>query len=450
MSSQTPIQNNNNNNKDDDEVMLQLPDNDICFCIFDRYINDEASEQSEAIIYFYPEVKSTPHKVLFGGMIQSLVGAIQDFFDAKSKIDYVRFDRHIMAYKFVGTYTLALCAHKSIPSSTIIHHLDYIYNSFTFYCKSFKDINSRETKLNMNRVLAETMEIVSDDLYKNRMRSFQPLPYTPLPPSSNRTFLRSSQMLHNIIFPDHLGGALFVKSNLLISTIDLDITKHIIDKIQHTRDKVNGSIPNDISISVYISPKDYDQLIQYKLEYTDTPSSNSNNFEQDSSNSQQQQQQESSTSTTNNASQQQNIRGKGENDEEPYVLVELLLLFWANVTVAVVTQPIQNTTRYINKIRNLLISSSEIDTLEKDPALQNQNTMCHTTISPCHTYGYHFLSYNSLTQSAVASGMSSESEEVFINTCSNIHDTFEENSSISQMFLRNQNGEIFCKKQFEL
>ncbi|GAM26729.1 hypothetical protein SAMD00019534_099040, partial [Acytostelium subglobosum LB1] len=431
--------------QEEDEPRLTLPHQGVLFAIYDEFDSDESSQQDEATIYYYPEEKDQERKALYGGVLLAFMGTLIDFFNSKSQIDYMVLERHTIAYKIVGPYTMGLTASNLIPPSTIKAHLDHLYNMFCFHFRSFQDVKSKENKIRMERILNRMMPKFSTELYQNRMRSFMPIPYTPLPSGSNKTFFKASDLIHNIIFPEHLGGALFIKNHVLYTNIELDTTRHILDLINREREENNSNRTYPYSgiwdvdtLTVYISPAHYNKLATYKRDYTNLNVPLVPDAPPQAAQQQQQQQQQQDD--------HEHVKEKQPEPSANFVPVELLLVFWPQVTVAVLTNELgHQANRYLNKIMARPISSV-VESLEKDTFNQTGLTS-NTTISPS-AFQYHFLSHNTLTEQAVSSGMSTEIEDIFIHTCSNIHDTFNENPNITQMFLRNQQSEIFCKKQF--
>ncbi|KAF2072211.1 hypothetical protein CYY_006477 [Polysphondylium violaceum] len=453
-----------------DQTPLHFLKNDeILFCIIEKFENDEAADQTEKIIYFYPEIPQVNQmmKVNFGGGILSISGIVHDFFTDVS-IDYISLEKHILSFKVVDTYTLVLCTSNEVPPSTVTNHLNHIYKAMSFYFKGFELFNDRDKK-KIDMEFNELMEIITTNIYKNKMSAFNPLPYTPLPNRSQRIFIQTTQLIDNILSSDHLGGAVFFRNTVLFSNFELPTTtKFILDKIEYTRRKHTSPIllqqqqqqqqqqlspqattpqplspqfsaalpaqiiPEDYHQTVYISPSEYQNL---KNRYNNQ---DNKKYEKEDDNNG-----ENSSDGNNN-----------NNNVHQFINLELLIMFYQDLTIAILTEIGNKQLPLIhlefNKIR--LNHNNKILGLEKE--LENSfdnrpsppQVIYRTTISPSNNF--HFLSYDSLTNMAVSSGIYTVNEENFINTCTAIHDSFIENPDVTQMFIRNHNGEIFCKKQF--
>jgi len=460
-----------------DQTPLHFLKNDeILFCIYSQFEEDESADQNEKIIYFYPDIPQVNQmmKVNFGGGILSISGIVNDFF-THSPIDYISLEKHILSFKVVDCYTLVLCTSNDIPPSTVTNHLNHIYKAMSFYFKGFELINREKKKLDME--LNELMEIVTTNIYKNKMSAFNPLPYTPLPNRSQRIFIQTTQLIDNILSSDHLGGAVFFRNTVLFSNFELQTTtKFILDKIEYTRRKHTNPtllqqqqqqqqqslspqattpqpvspqfssvlpaqiIPEDYHQTVYISPSEYTNL---KNRY-----SNQDNYQEEKEKEKEREREKDKDESDNN-----NNSNNNNNNINQFINVELLIMFYQDLTIAIITEIGHKQLPLIhlefNKIR--LNNNSKILQLEKE--LDNSfdrpsppQVIYRTTISPSNNF--HFLSYDSLTNMAISSGIYTVNEESFINTCTAVHDSFIENPDVTQMFIRNHNGEIFCKKQF--
>ncbi|EGC32312.1 hypothetical protein DICPUDRAFT_38579 [Dictyostelium purpureum] len=464
-----------------------LKSEEILFCIYEEFENEESADQNDKLIFFYPDIPQVNNmmKVNFGGGIHSMSGISGDFFTS-SPIDYITLERHTLSLKVVDRYTLVLCTENDIAPSTVSNHLTHIYNALTFYYRNLQIVSKEKKKLEGE--LKELMEISAKNMYKNLMNSFSPLPYTPLPHRSQRFFIQSSQLIDSIISNDHLGGAIFFRNTVLFSNFELQTTtKFILDKIEYSRRNatnpiilqqqqqqqqpqsplqqpqqmnLNSSsqplpnqlppqfIPEDHHQTVYISPKEY-TVLKNKHINTDIHQNPNNIFKL---NPQPQKQPEQP--------QQPELDRYGEpikpplHNNEDYIAVELLIIYWNDITIALLTDINQNNQFTIhlefNKIRlnhqNRILQLSKELEQSFDNRPSPPQVLYRTTISPSNIF--HFLSYDSLTSMAISSGISTTNEENFINTCTIVHDTFIENPDTTQMFLKNQHGEIFCKKQF--
>ncbi|KAN0007262.1 hypothetical protein ACTFIU_000461 [Dictyostelium citrinum] len=497
-----------------------LKSEEILFCIYEEFENDESADQNEKLIYFYPDI---PHvnnmmKVNFGGGIHSMSGISGDFFTS-SPIDHITLERHVLSLKLVDRYTMVLCTDIDIAPSTVSNHLNHIYKALTFFYKTLGTISKEKKKLEFE--LNELMQIVTNNIYKNIMNPFNPLPYTPLPNRSQRFFIQASHLIDSISQNDHLGGAIFFRNTVLYSNFELKTTtKFILDKIEYSRknatnplilqqqssqpqsplqspltnssaglggkdsmynssssnigglnsgasnlNNINNSngmgnapplyIPEDYHQTVYISPQEYTNLKNKHIN-TDINQNQNNVFNINKNYNNNNYNNNNNNNNNNNSNNNNNNNNNSNNrkNESEYIAVELLIIYWTDLTIALLTDINPNTQFTIhlefNKIR--LNHNNRILQLSKDLEQSFDNrpsppTILHsTTISPSN--GFHFLSYDSLTSMAVSGGVSTTNEEKFINTCTVVHDTFLQNPDTTQMFLKNLHGEIFCKKQF--
>ncbi|KYR00324.1 hypothetical protein DLAC_03067 [Tieghemostelium lacteum] len=424
-----------------------LKDGDILFCIFEDYEEREEADQADKSIYFYPELigddaaMNKEIKSLFGGGIISISGLTKDYFTLEP-IQFLTLEKKTLAFKTVDKYNLVLCAGNEFPPSTILHHLNYIYNSLCFYVKGFQFIIKEKKRIEAE--LNEIMEILTINLNQNVMSAFNPIPYTPLPNRHQRIFIQATQLIDSIITPDHLGGAIFFRNTVLYSNLDLNSTKLLFDRVETIKRKNSMSpnhLPENSHQTVFIKPSEYINLLNKHP---------NNAFQVPQPHQQPQQQQ-----------QQQSKHPFGSDDKESDLIsVELLILYFTELTIALFTESHYSKQQTIhlefNKV--LLNHKPKITQLEKDlelafdiRTLSASNSSppqiaFHTNIQP--SQNFHFLSYDSLTNMSMSSGITTANDMTFINTCTGLHDTFIENPEITQMFLRNNNGELFCKKQF--
>eukprot|EP01112_Ceratiomyxa_fruticulosa_P005905 TRINITY_DN1671_c0_g1_i4.p1 TRINITY_DN1671_c0_g1~~TRINITY_DN1671_c0_g1_i4.p1 ORF type:complete len:668 (+),score=122.64 TRINITY_DN1671_c0_g1_i4:69-2072(+) len=233
-----------------------------CFFIYDDWGQDEKAEEEDFILYFYPPSVPLRSRIFLQGAFSAMINFANNF--TNWPLEVLCLERSKAAIHQVGPITMVLTAPMDEPDKSLIAHLNMIFKAFLFYNRSFKfvlenveknlaahlhhphtapqhtprtaKIHRKELLEEMGRIGRELVPLITTGYHRNPLRSFNPIPYTPLPHKANRTFIQASQLLQAIKGSSgYLGACILYKSGVVCTHLDLMTTRCILNRLEYLR-----------------------------------------------------------------------------------------------------------------------------------------------------------------------------------------------------------------------
>lgn len=328
--------------------------------------------------------------------------------------------------------------------STVLDHLDKIYSAFRFYNGSFERLQKecssrRELIQELLRIGKELEPLYVNQYHRNLMKSFNPLPYFLIPNTTNRYFIKATQLLTWVEQdPDNLAGCLLWTDrnqpnpsiSVLCSHLEPDTTRWIYNRLHYlilsgtsdyssfnTRKKEKVEPISDFMM-VYMNDEEIKKLSKIKQ---DPP--------------------------------------KLENDgpvseailldaPEGTAKMGLYILSLYNLSIAIIMNlSALYDPKHMKKMR--LSIDAKLQSLEDqiNEKVNPGQIINNVNINPVHC-SYNFFSYDHLTQISRGTQLIPGFDISFAGGISNAHHIFHENPGISQVLLRDHCGGIYCRKIF--
>eukprot|EP00047_Mylnosiga_fluctuans_P008446 m.7271 g.7271 ORF g.7271 m.7271 type:complete len:720 (-) comp2178_c0_seq1:77-2236(-) len=200
------------------------------------YIYDDSTPIEDSIIVHISPSELNTKEILFSGQLQ----ALRDGLEKKSgELEILRFETCKFGVLFLEpSYLLALSGTLSEPDETLLASLKFLVEAFCFYHGSFamiKDSVQADRKRFSNLMtriwssLLAYFRTAGDTVFA----SFTYVPYFDYTKSSNKLFLRSSQLLERAQRRDGVfGGCVMHKQSVLCSQLDADFTLFLLALVQ--------------------------------------------------------------------------------------------------------------------------------------------------------------------------------------------------------------------------
>lgn len=155
-----------------------------------------------------------------------------------------------MAVKKIEDVTMVLVGREIDSDISIQEHLEDIYKAFCFFYGSISSVvkphenSPRKDLLKAMRRVGEELLPLIDNYTQNIYSSFNPLPYTRIPPHGNRMLIRASQLVLSMCSMEgNLAGGLFVangkQTTVIADQLPPTISRWICCRVSHVSDYLN-------------------------------------------------------------------------------------------------------------------------------------------------------------------------------------------------------------------
>jgi len=335
-------------------------------------------------------------------------------------VKVMKMEKIKFAVKEEGKVVLVLSSENTDTDDALSNQLALLYDAICFYSGSFellieryKSQPRRDLSAEMRKIVKELMPLVLN-YHNNPVKSLQLLSYTQFPEKTNRCFVLASQILNGLKELDHVnhfGACLLYESSILSTQLDSAITRFILCAEGVRNNSLEQSKPGElteIQRRVFVPN---DQLKRRKLQRSN------------------------------------NINNQGE-------LMGLYILSTGKLSLALIlTVASLEDTIHIQRIKSY--AELKVDSLEK--AIHRsfiEGGACKKTVNNVcipHQYDegpascYHFLMYHQQSNNAIGSSLSPIDTRFSLHM-SNAHNTFSDDSTATQILIRDHKNGMYCRK----
>eukprot|EP00732_Lithocolla_globosa_P002115 Lithocolla_globosa_v1_NODE_1287_length_2699_cov_5.975794.p1 type:complete len:472 gc:universal NODE_1287_length_2699_cov_5.975794:1462-47(-) len=395
-----------------------------CFFIYDKTaVQNEDDPPEKMILYFYPPDVSLENQLFLIGPVASILEFAKNFTKSSPKV--ITLEKEKMACKEVGKLTLILTGKVSQSDSSLVNELDYIYEAFCFLFGSFDELQKQS--VDSDRPFDALMRTYGHQLVPFIRRpdmgglsysSFDHTPYFNLPPSCNRFFLMTSEILKSVKSePDNLGGCIFYNGSVLCSHLEATTTSFVLVRVESQAAALKGENRENFLISgVFLGHEELKRLRAGRRPLIE-PS------------------EELKSQLPDNYFK---VLEQGE-------FVGLYILCLQHISIAVIMNlPAVYDERHANKTRSLV--HSKLAALE----LKLHKASKHMFPEP-KTHSFNYLTYDRQTKllNASCSEPHSETGQRFKVGVRNEHEIFSSHPDASQVILRDTSSVLLGRRIFD-
>jgi hypothetical protein len=206
-----------------------------CFVIFDLSLcGEESGVEEDEILFFHPPGILYNSKLHFIGWCAAMMNFAKNF--AEQPLEVASLDKFKVAFKQVDSIAMILTGTADQPESTLVNNLNLLYDAFRFYNRSFQSVaDHNKSRKDLHQKMAEIgRELVPllSQAFHSLLRSFNPIPYTPLIHKGNRHVIQASQLLHFVeAEPGNLSGCVIYKNSVICTHLDFTTTRFVLNRL---------------------------------------------------------------------------------------------------------------------------------------------------------------------------------------------------------------------------